>query len=60
MSGRRPLRVAVAGATGTLGQELLSVLDARRFPLGELVALGTERSHGESIEFREEIYEVGV
>jgi aspartate-semialdehyde dehydrogenase len=59
MSPRRPLRIAVAGATGTLGTELLSVLDARRFPVGALVALGSERSAGESLEFQGEIYEVG-
>lgn len=55
---QRALRVAVAGATGTLGGELLSVLDARRFPLGELVPLATQRSAGDAIEFRGEVYEV--
>ncbi|CAG1002054.1 aspartate-semialdehyde dehydrogenase [Myxococcaceae bacterium] len=58
MKGGRPLRVAVAGATGTLGRELLAVLEARRFPVGDLVALGSERSQGESIEFREDVFEV--
>lgn len=58
MSPRRPLRVAVAGATGTLGGELLATLDARRFPVGSIVALATERSGGESLEFQGEIYEV--
>ncbi len=54
----RALRVAVAGATGSLGGELLSVLDARRFPLGELVPLATQRSAGDAIEFRGEVYDV--
>lgn len=58
MSGSRALRVAVAGATGALGGELLTVLDARRFPLGELVPLASEGSRGESLEFREELYDV--
>lgn len=60
MTERRPLRVAISGATGTLGTELLSVLDTRRFPIGELVALCTERSSGESLEFQGEIFEVGT
>ncbi|MCC6641584.1 MAG: aspartate-semialdehyde dehydrogenase [Deltaproteobacteria bacterium] len=60
MSPRRPLRVAVAGATGTLGGELLSVLDARRFPIASIVPLASERSGGESLEFQSEIYEVGT
>jgi len=55
---KRALRVAVAGATGTLGGELLSVLDTRRFPLGELVPLATQRSAGDAIEFRGEVYDV--
>ncbi|HKE11631.1 MAG TPA: aspartate-semialdehyde dehydrogenase, partial [Myxococcota bacterium] len=57
---KRALRVAVAGATGTLGGELLSELDARRFPLGELVPLATQRSAGDAIEFRGEVYDVGT
>lgn len=60
MSSRRPLRVAVAGATGTLGAELLAVLDARRFPVASIVPLATARSGGESLEFQSEIYEVGT
>jgi len=60
MTTRRPLRVAVAGATGTLGSELLGVLDARRFPVGALVPIAGERSGGESLEFQGEIYEVGT
>lgn len=60
MSARRPLRVAVAGATGTLGTELLAALDARRFPVSAIVPLGTRRSAGESLEFQGEIYEVGT
>ncbi len=58
MSGSRALRVAVAGATGALGGELLTVLDARRFPLGELVPLASEGSRGEIVEFRDEPYTV--
>jgi aspartate-semialdehyde dehydrogenase len=58
LSGSRALRVAVAGATGALGGELLAVLDARRFPLGELVPLASEGSRGEIVEFREEPYGV--
>lgn len=60
MSARKLLTVGVAGATGGLGAELLSVLDARRFPVGQIVALATERSAGESLEFQGEIYDVGT
>jgi aspartate-semialdehyde dehydrogenase len=45
------LRVAVIGATGTMGSDLLSVLEAQRFPLAELVPVATERSFGSAVEF---------
>jgi aspartate-semialdehyde dehydrogenase len=43
MSG---LRVAVVGATGAVGQNLLSLLASRRFPAEEIVAFASERSAG--------------
>jgi len=45
------LRIAVIGATGTLGSDLLSVLEARSFPLAELMPVATERSMGRAVEF---------
>jgi aspartate-semialdehyde dehydrogenase len=48
------LRVAVIGATGTLGSDLLSVLEARRFPLAELIPVATERSMGKAVDFYEQ------
>jgi len=50
--------VVVAGATGSLGGEILSVLEARRFPIGELIPIATERSAGDAIEVRGEVYDV--
>jgi aspartate-semialdehyde dehydrogenase len=45
------LRVAVVGATGTLGRELIEQLAERRFPIQELVPIATERSLGEAVEW---------
>jgi aspartate-semialdehyde dehydrogenase len=45
------LRIAVIGATGTLGSDLLSVLEARSFPLAELIPVATERSMGRAVDF---------
>jgi aspartate-semialdehyde dehydrogenase len=47
---RRLLRVAVVGATGAVGAEVLELLEARRFPLQEVVPIATDRSLGESVE----------
>jgi aspartate-semialdehyde dehydrogenase len=44
------MRVAVIGATGTLGSDLLTVLEARDFPLAELIPVATERSMGRAVE----------
>ena len=49
LSPDRGLRVAVVGATGMVGQEMFRVLEQRRFPVGELKALASERSAGSRI-----------
>jgi len=44
--------VAVVGATGLVGETMVSVLEERRFPVRELHALASERSVGRSVSFR--------
>lgn len=44
--------VAVAGATGAVGREMLEVLEERKFPVSDLVPLASERSEGERVEFK--------
>jgi len=44
-------KVAVAGATGNVGREMLSVLDERGFPADEVVALASRRSQGTEVSF---------
>ena len=39
-------RVAVVGATGNVGREMLQILAERKFPADEVVALASERSVG--------------
>lgn len=48
------LRVAVVGATGAVGEEMLKVLESRRFPVRELVPLASSRSVGRTVRFRGE------
>ena len=47
----RRFHVAVVGATGAVGEAMLSVLAERKFPVGELVALASERSAGDYVQF---------
>jgi aspartate-semialdehyde dehydrogenase len=51
--------VAVVGATGAVGREMLRTLEARRFPLDELVPLASPRSEGRRVRFAGEEIPVG-
>ncbi len=46
--------VAVAGATGAVGRDLLTLLETRRFPCDRLVAIASPRSAGRVLRFRGE------
>ena len=46
--------VAVVGATGAVGEAMLAILAERRFPVGELVALASERSAGGYVDFMDD------
>ena len=43
--------VAVVGATGAVGREMVKILEERKFPIKDLVLLASERSIGETINF---------
>lgn len=45
-------RVAILGATGAVGTELLQLLESRHFPLSELKLLASERSAGQQLLFK--------
>ena len=44
-------KVAVVGATGNVGREMLAILDERKFPADEVVALASRRSVGVEVSF---------
>src|SRR5437763_14808951 len=46
--------IAVVGATVAAGTELLRVLERRNFPVASLRLIGSKRSAGKSVRFREE------
>jgi aspartate-semialdehyde dehydrogenase len=46
-------KIAVAGATGNVGREILNILAERKFPAREVVALASERSRGKELSFGE-------
>src|SRR5215203_6289942 len=48
-------KVAVVGATGNVGREMLSILAERRFPADEVVALASRKSMGVEVSFGDKI-----
>ena len=50
-NAQRSFHVAVVGATGAVGETMLSILAERDFPVGTLSVLASERSVGGEIEF---------
>jgi aspartate-semialdehyde dehydrogenase len=44
-------KIAVAGATGNVGREMLNILAERAFPVTEVVALASQRSIGQEVSF---------
>ena len=44
-------KVAVVGATGNVGREMLTILEERGFPVSEVVALASRRSQGTEVSF---------
>ncbi len=46
-------KVAVVGATGAVGREILTTLSEREFPADDVVALASERSAGTRVSFGE-------
>jgi aspartate-semialdehyde dehydrogenase len=51
-NARKPYHIAVVGATGAVGFELLRVLERRAFPVKELLPLCSERSAGTTVSFQ--------
>ncbi len=43
------VNVAIAGATGAVGEALIEILEQRKFPVGELHLLASERSEGKTV-----------
>ena len=49
----KQIKLAIVGATGAVGAELLQVLEKRNFPIGELRLFASARSRGKKLSFGE-------
>lgn len=54
------LHIAVVGATGALGADLLEALNESSLPVSRVLAVATDRSLGAEIEFQESVYPVEI
>lgn len=52
------MKVAVVGATGLVGGEMLKVLEERNFPITELIPVASERSVGKKVSFKGQEYTI--
>lgn len=52
--------IAIVGATGAVGEQMREVLEERKFPVGEMRLLASERSAGQFLEFDGHQQRVGV
>jgi aspartate-semialdehyde dehydrogenase len=51
-------KIAIAGATGNVGREMLNILAERAFPVSEVVALASSRSVGTEVSFGDKTLKV--
>ncbi len=52
------MKVAVVGASGMVGQKMLEVLEARHFPITELIPVASERSVGKKVRFKNQDWSI--
>ncbi|WP_297192041.1 aspartate-semialdehyde dehydrogenase [uncultured Campylobacter sp.] len=50
----KTFRIAIVGATGAVGEELLRVLEEQKFPVASILALASKNSVGKKVEFKGE------
>ncbi len=52
------MRIALVGATGMVGQEMLKVMEERQLPIDEIILVASEKSIGQSVKFKDTEYPV--
>ncbi|GAA0872695.1 aspartate-semialdehyde dehydrogenase [Gangjinia marincola] len=52
------MKVAVVGATGMVGQVMLSILEERNFPISELIPVASEKSVGKTVTYKQKEYTI--
>jgi len=58
MSAKTGFKIAVVGATGNVGREMLSILEERGFPAAEVAAIASRRSQGREVSYGDKTLKV--
>jgi len=58
LSGKIKMKVAVVGATGLVGTQMIKVLEERNFPVSEFIPVASEKSVGKKVAFKGKEYSV--
>ena len=53
LKNKKSYNVAIAGATGAVGNEMMNTLEKRNFPVAEIRLLASERSIGKKLKFKD-------
>lgn len=52
------MKIAVVGATGLVGGEIIKVMEERNLPISEFIPVASEKSVGKEVKFKEKVYQV--
>lgn len=55
MAAKTGFKIAIVGATGNVGREMLSILEERGFPAAEIIPLASRRSQGKEVSYGNKI-----
>ncbi|MBI4550350.1 MAG: aspartate-semialdehyde dehydrogenase, partial [Candidatus Omnitrophica bacterium] len=58
LKGKKTYSVAIMGATGAVGEEMLKIVEERKFPVKSLKLLASQRSKGKKYTFHKETHTV--
>ena len=58
LTKKEKYNIAVVGATGIVGESLLSILHSRKFPISSIVAVASDKSKGTKVKFGDKLLTV--
>ena len=62
LTKKEKYNIAVVGATGIVGESLLSILHSRKFPISSIIAVASDKSKGTKVKFGDKLFrqDIGI